>query len=144
MVPFFIRWFVNIVALLVVVHLVAGVGIDGFQTTVVAALVLGLLNAFLRPILILITFPLNVFSLGFFTLLINGFVFYLAARFVKGFTVAGFWSAFWAAILFSITSFFLNALLAPKAGFKAGIYRGTSRRRQDDDVIDVEGKVEDA
>lgn len=119
---FLIKWFINIVALFAVVHMIAGVRVDTWQTAVVAALVLGMLNAFLRPFFIMMTLPFNILSLGILTLFINGFMFYLAARFVKGFSVSSFWSAFWAALLFSIISFLLNILLSPKINIRVNRY----------------------
>lgn len=148
MTKFLIKWFVNIIALLVVIHVVAGVGIDNIQTVFVAALVLGLLNAFIRPFILFITLPLTIFTFGLFTLFINGFLFYLAARFIKGFTVAGFWNAFWAALLFSVISSLLSFLLTPKFNIRYGSFRtrfpgGPDKDAGgDDDVIDVEGKAE--
>ena len=135
---FLIKWFVNVIALFIVVHTIAGVSVDSWQTTIVAALVLGMLNAFLRPFFIMLTLPFNILSLGVLTLFINGFMFYLAARFVKGFSVSGFWSAFWAALLFSIVSFVLNLLFMPKVNISINRYQGGWHKR--DDVIDVEGK----
>ena len=114
MTKFLIKWFINIVALMTVAHIVAGVSLANWQSMVVAALVLGLINTFIRPFFIILTLPLNILSMGILTLFINGFMFYMAAHFVKGFAVAGFWPAFWAALLFSIVSFILNILLAPK------------------------------
>jgi putative membrane protein len=106
-----VRWGLNSIALFAVVHLVAGVRIERWQSILAGALVLGLLNAFLRPLFILLTLPVNVLTLGLFTLVVNGFIFYLAASLVKGFYVAGFWSAMVSALVFSIVSFFLNLLM---------------------------------
>ena len=142
---FLTKWFINIIALLVVIHVIAGVGIDNMQTVFVAALILGLLNAFIRPFILIMTLPLTIFTFGFFTLIINGFLFYLAAKFVKGFVVAGFWNAFWAALLFSIISSLLSFMLTPKIDMRYGSFRPTGGSRLNidkDDVIDVEGKVE--
>ncbi|HEY6839341.1 MAG TPA: phage holin family protein [Geobacteraceae bacterium] len=108
----FIKWIVNSTALLVVAHVVSGVTLDNWRVVFVAALVLGLLNAFLRPVLILLTLPVTVLTLGLFTLVINAFLFYLAAHLVRGFHVAGFWPAFVAALVFSMVSFFLNLFLS--------------------------------
>jgi putative membrane protein len=72
--------------------------------------VIGLLNAFLRPIVLLFTLPVTIMKLGLFTLVINGAMFYLAASLVEGFHVTGFGAAFLAALLFSIISFTLNAI----------------------------------
>ena len=138
---FLIRWFANILALLVVIHTIAGVRVADWQTAVIAALVLGLLNAFLRPFLILLTLPLNIFSLGAFTLIINGFLFYLASIFVKGFIVVNFWSAFCAAALFSAISFIANVVLSPVTFTHRQAFQDRGEKKYTN-VIDVEGKVE--
>ena len=107
-----IKWVVNSTALLVVAHLVSGVTLDNWLSVFIASLVLGLLNAFLRPVLIFMTLPVTVLTLGLFTLFINAFLFYMAAHLVRGFHVAGFWQAFIAAFVFSIVSFLLNVVLS--------------------------------
>lgn len=141
---FLLKWFINIIALAVVIHVVAGVSADSWESIIVAALILGLLNAFLRPFIIMLTLPITILSFGFFTLIINGLMFYLAATFVKGFTVIGFWNAFWAAILFSIISFLLNMLLGPGISMRMSARRYASHKSpRYYDAIDVEGKVED-
>ena len=142
---FLIKWIVNIATLFAVIHLVAGVSADSWESVIVAALVLGLLNAFVRPFIILFTLPFTILTLGFFTLIINAFIFYMASKFVKGFEVINFWSAFWAALLFSIISSLLNFMLTPKINIRYGSFRPTGGSRLNidkDDVIDVEGKVE--
>ena len=142
---FLIKWFVNVIALLVVIHVIAGVSIDNMQTVFVAALMLGLLNAILRPVILVLTLPLTIFTFGFFTLIINGYLFYLATKFIKGFVVAGFWNAFWAALLFSVISSLLSFMLTPKSDIRYGLSRSTGGSRlhiDKDDVIDVEGKAE--
>jgi len=108
---FLISWLINTTALLVVVHLVSGISIDRWQTTFIASLVLGLLNIFIRPVLILLTLPVNILTLGLFTLFINGFMFYLAASLVRGFEVMNFASAFLGAFVFSIIAFILNLII---------------------------------
>ena len=80
----------------------------------VAALALGLLNTFLRPLLMLLTLPVNILTLGLFTLFVNGFIFYLTAWLVGGFVVAGFWSAFFGALVFSVISCLLGILIDPE------------------------------
>ena len=108
-----IKWLVNTVALFVVVNVVSGISVERWQTLLAGALVLGLLNAFLRPVLLLLTLPVNILTLGLFTLVLNGMIFYLAASLVKGFYVTGFWSSFVAALVFSVISFLLNLLINP-------------------------------
>jgi len=145
MAKFFIKWFVNIIALFVVIHVVAGVSVDSAETVFIAALILGLLNAFLRPFILIVTLPITILTFGAFTLIINAFLFYMAAKFVPGFTVAGFWNAFWAALLFSIISALLNFMLAPKIKTRYDSFTpgGDSGGNTDKgDFIDVEGKVE--
>lgn len=108
-----LKWLVNSIALFAVAHMVAGISVDRWQTVFAAALVIALLNAFLRPILIFLTLPVTILTLGLFTLVINGFIFFLAAWLVKGFHVAGFGSAFVAALVFSVVSFLLSLLINP-------------------------------
>lgn len=114
---FIIKWFVYTVSLMAVSHIVAGVSIDNWETTIIAALVLGLINTFIKPFFMILTLPLNILSMGILTFFINGLMFYMAAHFVKGFVVAGFWNAFWAAIVFSFISFLLNLLLTPREAY---------------------------
>jgi putative membrane protein len=88
--------------------LVPGIQIDRFQSLLLAALVIGLLNVFLRPVVVLLTLPVTLLTLGLFTLVINGLMFYLAAQLVSGFHVSSFGAAFVAALLFSLFSSVLN------------------------------------
>lgn len=111
---FLLKWLINAVSLVAVIHVVPGIRTDRWQTTVVAALALGLLNTFLRPLLMLLTLPVNIMTLGLFTLFVNGFIFYLAAWLVGGFVVAGFWSAFFGALVFSVISCLLGILIDPE------------------------------
>ncbi len=109
-----LKWTINTLALLVVVNVVPGIGVARWETLLVGALVIGLLNAFLRPVLFFLTLPVTVVTLGLFTLVLNGIIFYLAAWLVKGFYVTGFWSSFVAALVFSIVSFLLNLVINPE------------------------------
>lgn len=106
-----LKWLINAVALFVVINVVTGISVERWQTLLAGALVIGLLNAFFRPVLFFLTLPVNVLTLGLFTLVINGAIFYLAAWLVRGFHVAGFWSAFVAALVFSIVSSLLSLLI---------------------------------
>jgi putative membrane protein len=108
-----LKWLVNTIALFVVVHVVPGISVERWQTMIAAAIVLGLLNAFLRPLIILLTLPVTIVTLGLFTLVVNGLMFSLAAWLVKGFHVADFWSSFVAALVFSLASFLINLLVNP-------------------------------
>lgn len=109
-----LKWVLNSFALYFVMKLIPGIQIDRFQDLLVAALVIGLLNAFLRPVIILLTLPVTMMTLGLFTLVINGLMFYLAAYLVAGFHVTGFGAAFLAALIFSLFSFVLNMVFGTK------------------------------
>jgi putative membrane protein len=103
-----IRWVINAVLLMLVPYVVPGVEIKNFGTALVAALVLAFVNALIKPILILLTLPINLLTLGLFILVINALMFWLVSAVVKGFYISGFWPAFFAALVFSIFSLVLN------------------------------------
>jgi putative membrane protein len=143
MVGFVIRWFANIVSLLAVVKFVPGINVDSSRTLVLAALALGLVNAVLRPFILLLTLPLNVISLGVLTFFVNGLLFYSVSKVVKGFYVSDFWSAFWGAMAFSLVSFLLNLLINPQSKIKVRYQTNSPRgRTRREDVIDVEAHHE--
>jgi putative membrane protein len=104
-------WLINTIALLGVSYLMRSVEVDTVGAALIAALLLGLANAVARPILILLTLPVTVLTLGLFIFVINGLLFLAVAHLVPGFHVAGLWSAILAAILFSIISFLISALI---------------------------------
>ena len=108
---FLIRWLLNTAALLIVSKIMNSIEIDGFVTALVAAAILGIINTFLRPVLILLTLPINILTFGLFTLVINGLVFYLAGNIVEGFYIADFWSAFWGALIFSLINILITSLI---------------------------------
>ena len=112
--PLLVRWLINTLALAVVVWLVPSIQAQGFLTLLITAALIGFLNAFLKPFLIILTLPLNIMTLGLFTFVINGLVLLLAGSIMgPGFVVQGFWSAFWGALVLSIVSWVLNSLLDP-------------------------------
>ncbi len=86
----FLRWIVNAVALMIIAYIVPGIEVSGWYSAFIAALVLGLINVFLRPLLLILTLPVNILTLGLFTFILNGLLFYFASSIVKGFTVGGF------------------------------------------------------
>lgn len=106
-----IVWLVNALALIAVAYLMPSISVSSFWTALVAALVLGLINAVIRPVLVLVTLPASVLTLGLFILVLNGLLFWFVGSFVEGFSVQGFWSGFFGAILFSIVSWALSALV---------------------------------
>lgn len=109
-----LKWLINALALLLVAYLVPGIDVAGFYVALILALVLGLLNVFLRPLLILLTLPITIVTLGFFSLIINGLLFWLASTIVEGFDVSGFLSAFLGALLFSIIHHIGERVFLPK------------------------------
>ena len=138
----FLKWAINIIALALVVYFLPGIHIDKWQTTAVAAIILILLNTFLRPIIIFLTLPLSIISLGFFTLIINGFMFYLVSKLISGFRVDNFWSAFWGAIIFSIVSFLLNLFVNRRGNISFNFSNHNSNRNKYHNIIDVEAEEE--
>ena len=111
MAHFLMRWAINALSIFIVASIVKGIEVSSIPVALVIALVLGIINAFLRPLIILVTLPINILTLGIFTLFINGALFLLVSKIVKGFVVTGFWPAFWGYILFSIISFLLSLLV---------------------------------
>ena len=106
-------WLINAVALLAVSYLMSSIQVDSVGAALVAALVLGLINTFIRPLLILLTLPATLLTLGLFIFVINGLLFWVVGSFVEGFHVAGFWSAVFGAIVYSIISWALSGLILP-------------------------------
>ncbi len=102
MVSLLIRWVLNALALLAVAYLYPGVRVEGFFAAAVAALALGLANALIRPILVLLTLPVTIVTLGLFLFVINAALFWLVAQIVKGFAVQGFLAALLGSILYSL------------------------------------------
>lgn len=105
-----IRWLLFAVAMLFTAWVVPGISFTGFLPALFAAFVMGLVNIFIRPLLIILTLPLSIITLGLFTLIINALMLLLVAKLVDGFTVEGFWAAFFGSIVLSILSIFINRL----------------------------------
>jgi len=102
-----ISWIINAIAIYLTAMLLPGVSISGFVAALILSIVLGLINALLKPLILLLTLPVNILTLGLFTLVINTFLIMLADNLVDGFTVNGFW---WA-LLFSLVLSAINSLL---------------------------------
>lgn len=104
-------WILNAIALLIVAYLLPGISVASFGAALIAALVLGLLNTLVKPVLVLLTLPITVVTLGLFLLVLNALVFWFAGSILKGFQVAGFWWALAGAIVYSLISGLLSRLL---------------------------------
>jgi putative membrane protein len=107
-----LRWLISAAALLAVSYLVPGIEVKGFFSALLAAMVLGVLNAVVRPILILLTLPLTIVTLGLFLLVINGLMLLLASALLPGFTVHGFWAALVGAFVLSLIGWFMSAFIS--------------------------------
>lgn len=104
-------WILNAVALLIVAYVLPGIVVTSFGSALVAAVILGLLNTVLKPVLQILTLPLTVITLGLFLLVVNALVFWLAGSILSGFKVTGFWWAFIGAIVYSIITSLLSKLI---------------------------------
>lgn len=107
-----INIFFTTVFVLILAHVMPGIKVDGWATALIVALVLGLLNIFIKPILVLFTLPATIFTLGLFLLVINAIIIMLCDELVPGFEVAGFW---WA-LLFSLVLSFCQSLVSGLSG----------------------------
>jgi len=123
MLGFLIRLTLNALALILVASILPGIEVKGLIPAIAAALLLGFFNAFLRPVLILLTLPLSLLSFGLFILVINGFLLKLVAWMVSGFTVQGFWPAVFGALLISVTSWLLNLLINEQGRVEIAVKR---------------------
>lgn len=116
-----IRWLVNAGGLFLISYALEGIEVEGVSPALIAAAVLGIINAIIRPILLILTLPINILTLGLFTLVLNGAMLALAAQVVRGFTVSGFWSAVLGALLLSIISsvmsFFIEDIARPRSEY---------------------------
>jgi putative membrane protein len=109
---FIVRLIINMVAILIISYLFPRmIWVDGFLAALVAAFLLGIVNTILRPILVLLTLPLTMVTLGLFLLVINGLMLWVVSALVRGFHVSGFWGAVLGSILISIVSWLLSRFL---------------------------------
>ncbi|MBA4180888.1 MAG: phage holin family protein [Anaerolinea sp.] len=118
LVAFVVRWLITAAGVWVAAKLVGGIHLEGWKSTLMVALVLGLLNAFLKPLLVFGTFPLLIMSVGVFLVLINTALLALTAWFLGNFesihfAIDGFWDAFFGAVIISIVSFVLTRFFNP-------------------------------
>lgn len=111
MLKLFLHWVLVAFSILLTSKVVPGVKIDGFKPALIAAIVLGALNVIVKPILVVLTFPITVLTLGLFLLVINAIIVSLAGYLVPGFWVRGFWAAVFASIVISICSAFADRVL---------------------------------
>lgn len=108
-----VRWFLNALALMAVAYLYSGVKVESIFAALMAALVLGLVNAVVRPVLVLLTLPVTLLSLGLFIFIINAFLFWFVAYVVKGFVVDGFFAALIGSLMFSVITLLTSWIAEP-------------------------------
>ncbi len=106
-----ISWFISTIAILIVAEIIPGIRLAGLGSAIIAAGILGLLNALVKPILIILTLPLTILTLGLFLFVLNALMFQLAGMFISGFHVDSFWAALLGSIVVSIISYILHSLI---------------------------------
>lgn len=134
---FIIRLLITMAAILIIAYLVPKVvSVDNWMAALAAAFLLGIVNAFIRPIVVLLTLPFTVITFGLFLLVINGLLLWSVSAIVRGFHVNGFWEALLGSILISIVSWILSRFIRPRSGTTDGLYAASpiidlprSRRR---------------
>lgn len=111
MIKILVRWLLLAGALLLVAHLYSGVEVTSFSSALLAAFVLGLLNTLLRPVLVLLTLPVTVLSLGLFLFVINALTFWAAASLLEGLVVKGFWAALVGSLIYSLCGMVIDVII---------------------------------
>ena len=107
----FLRWLILTFAIIATSYLIDGIQVSGFLSAFFAAAILGILNAFFRPILLILTLPVNILSLGLFTFVINALMLMIVSGVISGFKVYGFWSAVFGSLLISLVSWLLTSFI---------------------------------
>jgi putative membrane protein len=138
----FIRWLTTTAAIVATSYLLDGIQVSGFFPAIFAAGMLGILNAFFRPIALLLTLPINILSLGLFTFIINALMLKMASGVIPGFDVYGFWTAIFGSLLISLFSWLLNSFVSEQGTIASiNIKQGPDARiKKQDDTIDLEHK----
>lgn len=106
-----LRWLILSCAIMAAAYFFSGIQVKDFGTAIFAALVLGILNAFFRPILLVLTLPINILTLGLFTFVINALLLMLTSHVIGGLVVTGFWSALLASLIISVVSWLLSSFI---------------------------------
>jgi putative membrane protein len=107
----FLRWLILTFSIIATSYLIDGIQVSGFLSAFFAAAILGILNAFFRPILLILTLPVNILSLGLFTFVINAVMLMMVSGIISGFKVYGFWSAVFGSLLISLVSWLLTSFI---------------------------------
>ena len=108
---FLVNWLISAIAIIITAYLLPGVILAGFWTALIVALILGLINAFIKPVILMLTLPINLLTLGLFTFIINALIILLVSFLVSGFAVINFWWALLFSIIISIVNYILYGLI---------------------------------
>jgi putative membrane protein len=109
-----LRWLILTSGIIIASYLLEGIHVSGFFSAFFAAALLGILNALFRPVLILLTLPINILSLGLFTFVINALMLMMVSGIISGFEVHGFWTAVFGSLIISIISWLLNSFISDR------------------------------
>jgi putative membrane protein len=139
MMGIFIRWLILTAAITAASYLIDGIRISGFFSAFFAAAVLGILNTLFRPILLILTLPINILTFGLFTFVINALLLKMASGIIPGFDVHGFWSAFFAALIISGVNWAINSFISEQGR----IERVEKRGMEAEGYIDMEKQDDD-
>ncbi len=141
----FIRWLTLTGAIMLTSYLLDGIHVSGFLSALFAAATLGILNAFFRPIALLLTLPINILTLGFFTFVINALMLKMASGVIPGFNVYGFWSAIFGSLMISVISWLLNSFINDRGTvtYIDSEYRARHASGTGNDTIDLDNKGDD-
>jgi putative membrane protein len=134
MIGIVIRWLILTVAIILASYLIDGIRVSGFFSALFTALILGILNAFFRPIVLILTLPVNIMTLGLFTFVINAFMLKMASGVITGFEVYGFWPAVFGSLIISIVNWVLSSFIHEK---------GRADGAERPDYIDLEKRDDD-
>jgi len=107
----FLRWLILTCSIMVTSYLMSGIHVSGFFSAFFSAAILGILNAFFRPILFVLTLPINILTLGLFTFVLNAILLMMVAGVISGFEISGFWSAVFGSLLISLISWLLTSFI---------------------------------
>ncbi len=122
-----VRWLVLTAAIVIASYLISGIEVSGFFSAFFAAAILGILNIFFRPILFILTLPINILTFGLFTFVINALLLKMASGIISGFQVHGFWSAVFGALVISVVNWLLTSFINEQ-----GRVEYTDLRKRDD------------
>jgi len=139
MMGIFIRWLILTAAIMAASYLIDGIRVSGFFSAFSAAAVLGILNALFRPILFILTLPINIMTLGLFTFVINALLLKMASGIIPGFDVHGFWSAVFAALIISGVNWILSSFIKEHGR----VDRMETTKKEKGNYIDLEKQDDD-